>query len=121
REIMRRHRAGSLDSTPPGAPAAGTEVGLPDDAGLRCAREECPLAREAAPVVEALGTGVREIAGEETTLTVARSSGAELELRRRYSGDRQAEAFQFMLDRMESLALIRWERRTRLIAVTVLR
>jgi hypothetical protein len=121
REIMRRHREGMLASRPPGEPARGEPVGLPEDAGLRCAGGDCALAREAAPVVEALGRGVREIAHTGAPLTVARAGGARLEIRRRYDGERQAEAFQFMLDRMETLALIRWERRGGLIALTVLR
>ena len=121
REIMRRHRDGSLTERAPGRPAGGEPVALPDGAGLRCAAEDCSIAGGAAEVVRELGEGVREIAGEQTTLTVARSSGPLLEVRRRYPAPGQAEAFQFMLDRMESLALIRWEREERLIRVTVLR
>ncbi len=70
--------------------------------------------------MEALGEGVRELAGADSALTVASSSGPLLEIRRRYESPRQADAFQFMLDRMESLALIRWERDGGLIDVTVL-
>jgi hypothetical protein len=120
REIMRRHRDGSLSERPPGRPAEGEAVDLPDDAGLRCAGEDCTVASEAADVARALAEGVRAIAGDDTTLTVVRSGGAELEVRRDYPAPGQAEAFQFMLDRMESLGLIRWERDERVIRVTVL-
>jgi hypothetical protein len=123
RAIMRRHRAGTLTARPPGRVAGGDEADLPDDAGLRCAGAagECTLAAEAVPVARALGERVRELAGAGTALRVASASGSVLEIRRRYAGPRQAEAFQFVLDRMESLALIRWEREPRAIAVTALR
>ena len=120
RDIMRRHRSGTLGERPPGRLASGDDEPLPTDAGLRCGAADCTLAAGASATVEALGEGVRELAGSDSTLTVARSSGPLLEIRRRYASPRQADAFQFMLDRMESLALIRWERDGGLIDVTVL-
>jgi hypothetical protein len=121
REIMRRHRAGTLTARAPGRLAGGAPAELPGGAGLRCAAgSECAPAGEAVPVARTLGEEVRALAGPRSTLTVASSSGPVIEIRRRYAGRRQAEAFQFVLDRMESLALIRWERERRVIVVTAL-
>ena len=75
RDIMRRHRSGTLGERPPGRLASGDDEPLPADAGLRCGAADCTLAAGASATVEALGEGVRELAGADSALTVARSSG----------------------------------------------
>ena len=47
------------------------------------------------------------------------STGFTFDIRRRYSSHAQAEAFQFMLDRLQALNLIAWVREPQAIHVTV--
>lgn len=97
---------------PPGPPrpiAAGH--------GLRTPRGAQLLPR-AATVAETIGTDVAKIAGTEP-LTIRAAKDNTFYVSRRYRTQRQAVAFQFMLDRLSALSLIDWGRRFDLIAVTV--
>jgi hypothetical protein len=59
-----------------------------------------------------LAAGVRSVSGLRTPLTVTRlyPDGDSFDVRRRYASGAQAMAFQYMLDRLESLNLIAWAR-----------
>jgi Transglycosylase SLT domain len=74
--------------------------------------------------------GVRKVSGVKAPLTVTRlvttveeghslhPTGFAFDVRRRYSSGAQAEAFQYMLDRLQALNLIAWTRDSRSIHVT---
>jgi hypothetical protein len=64
---------------------------------------------------------VRKVSGTDAALTVTRlvttsqegrshATGFALDVRRRYRSGAQAEAFQYMLDRLQALNLIAWIR-----------
>jgi hypothetical protein len=64
---------------------------------------------------------VRKVAGTKAPLTVTRlvtttnegwphATGFAFDIRRRYRSGAQAEAFQYMLDRLQALNLIAWVR-----------
>jgi hypothetical protein len=68
-----------------------------------------------------MARGVRKVSGTRAPLTVTRlvtttrdgwphATGFALDLRRRYRSGAQAEAFQYMLDRLQALNLIAWVR-----------
>src|SRR5918995_1261839 len=69
-----------------------------------------------------MGRGVRKVAGAKAPLTVTRlvttaddghglhPTGFAFDVRRRYRSGAQAEAFQYMLDRLQALNLIAWIR-----------
>jgi hypothetical protein len=77
-----------------------------------------------------LARGVRQVSGTRAPLTVTRlvtttedgeglhPTGFAFDVRRRYSSGAQAEAFQYMLDRLQALNLIAWTRDSRSIHVT---
>ena len=77
-----------------------------------------------------MARSVRRVAGVMAPLTVTRlvttadgghglhASGFAFDIRRRYRSGAQAEAFQYMLDRLQALNLIAWTRDTRAIHVT---
>jgi hypothetical protein len=74
-----------------------------------------------------LGRGVRTVSGTKAPLTVTRlvrpgagmhATGYAFDVSRDYASDAQAEAFQFMLDRLQALNLIAWTRDTRDIHIT---
>ena len=77
-----------------------------------------------------MARGVREVSGTNAPLTVTRlvttaedgqglhATGFAFDVRRRYSGGAQAEAFQYMLDRLQALNLIAWTRDSRSIHIT---
>ena len=77
-----------------------------------------------------LARGVREVSGTSAPLTVTRlvtttedgeglhPTGFAFDVRRRYRSGAQAEAFQYMLDRLQALNLIAWTRDSRSIHVT---
>ena len=74
--------------------------------------------------------GVRKVSGTNAPLTVTRlvtaaedgrsphATGFAFDVRRRYRSGAQAEAFQYMLDRLQALNLIAWVRDERTIHVT---
>ena len=52
-------------------------------------------------------------------LTVTSAHGVRIEVSRRYRSERQALAFQFMLDRLQAWNLIAWGRSGRTLAIVV--
>jgi soluble lytic murein transglycosylase-like protein len=105
---------------PPGSDAAGELRPFPNEParyGLRTASGG-QIASEALALAAYIGRGVRTISGVRTPLTVTRAGGFSFEVRRRYRNGAQAEAFQYMLDRLQALNLIAWERRPQVIRVT---
>ncbi len=67
-------------------------------------------------VLAYIGAGVRAISGPQP-LDVTSAHGVRLEVSRRYVSRRQAQAFQFMLDRLQAWNLIAWGRGTGTIAI----
>jgi transglycosylase-like protein with SLT domain len=74
-----------------------------------------------------MGRGVRAVSGTKAPLTVTRlvrpgvgmhATGYAFDVSRDYRSDAQAGAFQFMLDRLQSLNLIAWTRDSREIHIT---
>jgi len=74
-----------------------------------------------------MARGVRQVSGTRAALTVTRlvrpragihSTGYAFDVRRRYRSGAQAEAFQYMLDRLQALNLIAWTRDSTTIHVT---
>ena len=97
--------------------------------GLRPAAEG-GLRPEAFALAVYIGQGVRKVSGTNASLTVTRTvrpgddihaSGFAFDIRRRYRSGAQAEAFQYMLDRLQALNLIAWTRDTDAIHVTASR
>lgn len=97
---------------PPGEDDGGEDRPLPGDLapyGLR-ARAGMTLRPEAFAVLSYIGQGVRQVSGSSARLTVVRAGGFRFSIRRRYASGAQAEAFQYMLDRLQALNLIAWVR-----------
>jgi hypothetical protein len=74
-----------------------------------------------------MARGVREVGGTSAPLTVTRlvrpgagmhSTGYAFDVSREYRTGAQAEAFQYMLDRLQALNLIAWTRSSKTIHVT---
>jgi transglycosylase-like protein with SLT domain len=74
-----------------------------------------------------IGRGVRTVSGTKAPLTVTRTvrpgsgmhaSGYAFDIRRSYRNGAQAEAFQYMLDRLQALNLIAWTRASDAIHIT---
>ena len=70
---------------------------------------------------------MRKVSGTKAPLTVTRtiragegihSTGFAFDIRRRYRSGAQAEAFQYMLDRLQALNLIAWTRDSGTIHIT---
>ena len=78
--------------------------------GLRARTRDMKLAPAAFRILSYVGQGVREISGVRRALLLARANGFRFEIRRDYANGRQAEAFQYMLDRLQALNLIAWVR-----------
>jgi len=98
--------------------------------GLRPARAGGGLRPEAFALAAYIGRGVRNVSGVRTPLTVIRTvqpaggihaTGYAFDVRRSYANGRQAEAFQFMLDRLQALDLIAWTRDADTIHITTSR
>ncbi len=77
------------------------------------------LRPEAFALAVYIGQGVRKVSGTNAPLTVTRTirpgdgihaTGFAFDIRRRYRSGAQAEAFQYMLDRLQALNLIAWTR-----------
>ena len=85
------------------------------------------LRPEAFALAAYIGEGVRNISAAKTPLAVTRTvrpgddthaTGYAFDISRDYASDAQAEAFQFMLDRLQALNLIAWTRSGDTIHVT---
>jgi len=112
REVMRLYRddraklerradlhagAGSGDLVlHPGGSADDTELGT--------------LRPEATALLAYIRHGVTAVSGVRRPLRVARRHGFAFDVRRDYATDAQAQAFQYMLDRLQALNLIAWTR-----------
>jgi hypothetical protein len=140
REIMRLYRdgraelgrlaklhgaapSGELVLHPPGEGSAEGLRPLPEELapyGLRSRRRDAELRPEAFAIASYIGQGVRKISGVRAPLIVARThpSGWGFDVRRDYANGRQAEAFQYMLDRLQALNLIAWTRDEDTIHIT---
>jgi soluble lytic murein transglycosylase-like protein len=80
------------------------------------------LRPEALAVLRLVGDGTRAIGGTQPLVVAealaAAPTGWTFALARRYRSGAQAQALQFMLDRLQALDLIAWERRADTIRVT---
>jgi hypothetical protein len=85
------------------------------------------LRPEAYALLAYIRDGVRNVSGVKAPLTVTRTArpdggihatGYAFDISRTYANGRQAEAFQFMLDRLQALNLIAWTRDARTIHIT---
>jgi hypothetical protein len=85
------------------------------------------LRPEAFALAAYIGKGVRNVSGTKAPLTVTRTvrpdasihaTGYSFDISRDYANGRQAEAFQFMLDRLQALNLIAWTRDADTIHIT---
>jgi soluble lytic murein transglycosylase-like protein len=86
--------------------------------GITDGMEAGTLRPEASALLAYIRHGVRTVSGVRSPLTVAQRRGWSFDIRRRYASDGQAQAFQYMLDRLQALNLIAWSRRGNLIHVT---
>ncbi len=105
---------------------------LPDEParyGLRPASAAAGrgLRPEAFALAAYIGKGVRNVSGTKAPLIVTRTvrpdasihaTGFSFDISRSYRSGRQAEAFQFMLDRLQALNLIAWTRDADTIHIT---
>jgi transglycosylase-like protein with SLT domain len=85
------------------------------------------LRPEAYALLAYIRDGVRNVSGVKAPLTVTRTvrpaggihaTGYAFDVSRTYANGRQAEAFQFMLDRLQALNVIAWTRDARTIHIT---
>jgi len=85
------------------------------------------LRPEAYALLAYIRDGVRNVSGVKAPLTVTRTvradggihaTGYAFDIGRTYANGRQAEAFQFMLDRLQALNVIAWTRDARTIHIT---
>ena len=85
------------------------------------------LRPEAYALLAYIRDGVRNVSGVKAPLTVTRTvrpdggihaTGYAFDISRTYANGRQAEAFQFMLDRLQALNVIAWTRDARTIHIT---
>jgi hypothetical protein len=130
--LARLHAAapsGELVLHPPGETAEGDLRPFEDVGryGLRAGARATELRPAAYSLAAYLGLGVRGVSGVRRPLTVTRTArpdggihatGFAFDIRRDYANGRQAEAFQFMLDRLQALNLIAWVRDPDVIHIT---
>jgi hypothetical protein len=85
------------------------------------------LRPEAYTLLAYIRDGVRNVSGVKAPLTVTKTlrpdasmhaTGYAFDISRTYANGRQAEAFQFMLDRLQALNVIAWTRDARTIHIT---
>ncbi len=69
------------------------------------------LRPEAAALLAYIRHGVTTVSGVRRPLRVVRRHGWAFDIRRQYASDAQAQAFQYMLDRLQALNVIAWSRR----------
>ena len=104
---------------PPGETGSSADPrplsGIP---GLRVRGPEPRVRPEAFDLAVYLAAGVRQLSGVRASLTVTGAEGFTLQVRRVYASGDQALAFQYMLDRLQSLNLIAWVRKPTVIRVT---
>ena len=109
------------------AAAASGELVLHPPGSTDTAEELRP---EASALLAYIQKGVRTVSGVRKRLTVARTvrddagnhaTGWAFDVRRRYASGAQAEAFQYMLDRLQALNLIAWTRDDGTIHITASR
>ena len=77
------------------------------------------LTPEASALLAYIRHGVSTVSGVRRPLSVVRKHGFAFDVRRSYASDAQAQAFQYMLDRLQALNLIAWVRqgnRIRIVA-----
>ena len=94
---------------------------IPEDLapyGLRARRPDTQLAPAAFGLASYIGQGVRKISGVRRPLVLSRARAWRFDVRRDYANGRQAEAFQYMLDRLQALNLIAWVRDPDVIRIT---
>jgi soluble lytic murein transglycosylase-like protein len=125
REIMRLYRhdrtkLGRLDELQQvGADSLRPLEGIP---GIRLSPQLQATSHDVQPaafdLAVYLAAGVRQLSGVRAPLTVSGVSDWSLDIRRRYANGAQALAFQYMLDRLQSLDLIAWTREADVIHLT---
>jgi hypothetical protein len=112
REVMRlyrddRARLDRLAGLQAGA-SSGELVLHPD--GSADDSEPGTLRPEANALLAYIRHGVATVSGVRAPLRVLRRHGFAFDVRRDYASDTQAQAFQYMLDRLQALNLIAWTR-----------
>ena len=112
REVMRLYRGDRaklerLADLQAGA-SSGELVLHPD--GPADDTEPGALRPEAAAVLAYIRNGVTTVGGVRRPLRVVRRHGFAFDIRRDYATDAQAQAFQYMLDRLQALNVIAWAR-----------
>jgi Transglycosylase SLT domain len=121
--LMRLYRTDRSALRPPTLPAPKELlVGLPSSPGrlfLRYGRRAGPVTAGTRAMLVYVAARVRAISRAVTPLTVARSTGWTFSIARRYGSRAQAQAFQFVLDRLTAENLIQWYRDFGTIHVTV--
>jgi hypothetical protein len=125
REIMRLYRddrakVNQLDELQQaGADSLRPLEGIP---GIRLTPQLRATSHDVQPAVfdlaVYLAAGVRQLSGVKAPLTVEGVSDWSLDVGRRYANGAQALAFQYMLDRLQSLNLIVWGREADIIHIT---
>jgi Transglycosylase SLT domain len=120
REVMRLYRddRGELERLAGLQASADTAALVLHPDGTAGDTEAGSLRPEAGALLAYIRHGVRAVSGVRAPLTVVRRHGFAFDVRRRYASDTQAQAFQYMLDRLQALDLIAWARRGNLIHVT---
>ena len=76
----------------------------------RVARTQRAMQPETLSAALYIGAGSKDISGQGPLAVTAAATGYEFDVARRYRSDRQAAAFQFLLDRLQALNLIAWRR-----------
>jgi hypothetical protein len=121
REVMRLYRddRGKLERFADlQAGASSGELVLHPD-GAADDTEPGTLRPEANALLAYIRHGVATVSGVRAPLKVLRRHGFAFDVRRDYVSDAQAQAFQYMLDRLQALNLIAWARqgnRIRIVA-----
>jgi hypothetical protein len=120
REVMRLYRGDRPKLERLAALQAASDSGElvlhPD--GAADGLEEGSLRPEAGALLAYIRRGVRAVSGIRRPLSVVRRRGFSFDVRRDYANGAQAEAFQYMLDRLQALNLIAWTRDADTIHVT---
>ena len=113
REVMRLYRDDRAQLDRLAELQAGADSGElvlhPD--GTADDTEAGSLRPEAAALLAYIRHGVTTVSGVRRPLHVVRRHGWAFDIGRQYASDAQAQAFQYMLDRLQALNLIAWARR----------
>jgi hypothetical protein len=105
-----------LDGAPQGDLA--TLPATPEDTALIPTRDDLRLRPEALGVALYIAAEVRAVAKADLSITDAADGGWTFAIARRYASERQAQAFQFVLDRLQVLDVIAWTRSRTAITIT---